>query len=277
MPLYRFAKFREKKQYLSISNRKPNFMNKTIILKGIGLFTLILMISCAPVSKLKLVSDAGMESAKNDYQNDRTEKKIQPYDYLYIKIFSLDEKTNSIFNEQSFNVETALLSYAVDDNGDVSLPFIGNINVKDLTINQAREKIEKSLSVYLNSISVVVRFVSNKITLLGELRQPGQHTFYDEKVTVFQAIGFAGGASDYADLSNVTLVREKDNVIKYYTLNLTKKNIASSEYYYLLPNDILIINPVNAKYRAMRDYGLQITSAILTTVLAVLSIINLSK
>lgn len=252
-------------------------MKKPIILKGVGLSMLLFFIvSCAPVSKLKMVSDVSPESVKSDFVNDRTEKKIQPYDYLYIKIFSLDEKTNSIFNESSFNVETALLSYAVDDNGDVSLPFIGNINVNNLTINEARAKIEKSLSVYLNSISVVVRFVSNKITLLGELHQPGQHTFFDEKVTIFQAIGFAGGASDFADLSNVTLVREKDNVIKYYTLDLTKKNIASSEYYYLLPNDILIINPVNAKYRTMRDYGLQVTSAILTTVLAVLSIINLS-
>lgn len=252
-------------------------MKKHMLFKGIEFSMLLLLIvSCAPVSKLKMISDVGPETVKSDFTNDRTEKKIQPYDYLYIKIFSLDEKTNAVFNQQSYSVETALLSYAVDDNGDISLPFIGNINVKNLTINEAREKIEKSLSVYLNSISVVVRFVSNKITLLGELNQPGQHAFFDEKVTIFQAIGFAGGASDYADLSNVTLVREKENIIKYYTLDLTKKNIASSDYYYLLPNDILIINPVNAKYRSMRDYGLQVTSAILTTVLAVLSIITIS-
>ena len=57
------------------------------------------------------------------------------------------------------------------------------------------------------------------------------------------------GHPDLGDLSRVTLVREKDNVIKYYYLDLTKKNIASSEYYYLLPNDVVIINPIKAKYR----------------------------
>ena len=42
--------------------------------------------------------------------------------------------------------QTELLSYAVDDKGNITLPFIGSIMVKDLTINQAKEKIEKSLA-----------------------------------------------------------------------------------------------------------------------------------
>ncbi len=89
------------------------------------------------------------QSVKNDYFNDRSEKTIQPYDYLYIKIFSLDERTNSIFNERSYSVDNELLSYAVDGKGNISMPFIGEINVKNLTINQAREKIEKSLVLFL--------------------------------------------------------------------------------------------------------------------------------
>jgi polysaccharide export outer membrane protein len=245
----------------------------SIILSGL----IIILSSCAPVSKLKYVADAGTGSIKNNYFNDRSEKTIQPYDYLYIKIFSLDEKTNNIFNERGYNVENELISYSVNDNGSITLPFVGEINVKDLTINQAREKIEKSLAVYLNNISVIVRFVSNKVTILGEVANPGQHSFYDEKVTVFQALGFAGGASDYGDLSNVTLVREKDNAIKYYSLDITKRNIASSEYYYLLPNDILIINPIKAKYRELRDYALTITGTILTSITAMLSIILITR
>ena len=156
-------------------------------------------------------------------------------------------------------------------------PLSGKLMLKNLTINEAREKVEKSLGVYLNNISVIVRFVSNKVTVLGEVANPGQHSFYDEKVTVFQALGFAGGSSAYGDLSNVTLVREKDNVIKYYYLDLTKKNIASSEYYYLLPNDVLIINPIKAKYRDLRDYALDLTATVLTSISAVLSIILITR
>lgn len=239
---------------------------------------LILISSCAPINKLKFVADAGPGSVKNDYFNDRSEKTIQPYDYLYVKIFSLDEKTNSIFNERgSYSVDNELLSYAVDDKGNISMPFIGEILVKDLTINEARAKIEKSLSVYLNNVSIIVRFVSNKVTVLGEVKVPGQHSFYDEKVSVFQALGFAGGTSDYGDLSNVTLVREKDNVIKYYYMDLTEKNIASSEYYYLLPNDVLIINPIKAKYRQLRDYALFLSATVLTSISYALSIVLITR
>jgi len=239
---------------------------------------ILIFSSCAPVNKLKYVADASeTSSVKNDYFNDRSVKTIQPYDYLYIKIFSLEEKTNSVFNDRSYNVDNELLSYSVDDKGNISLPFIGNIYVKDLTLNQAREKIETAMGNKLNYISVIVRFVSNKITVLGEVTMPGQHAFFDEKVSIFQALGFAGGATTYGNLSNVTLIREKDNIIKYYSLDLTKKNIASSGYYYLLPNDILIINPIKAKYRELRDYALGITGTVLTSISAILSIVIISK
>jgi polysaccharide export outer membrane protein len=170
-------------------------------------------------------------------------------------------------------VDNDLLSFAVDDKGQISMPFIGQIEVKNLTINEAREKIEAALSYKLNNVSIIVRFVSNKVTVLGEVNVPGQHSFFDEKISVFQALGFAQGSSQFGDLSQVTLVREKDNVIKYYTLDLTKKNIASSEYYYLLPNDIIIINPIKAKYRSLRDYSLTLIATVLTSISAALSII----
>jgi polysaccharide biosynthesis/export protein len=249
-------------------------LSGVLIICTLALGFTILNQSCAPVEKLKYVSDVtSSSSVKNDFYNDRSEKTIQPYDYLYIKIYSLDEKTNSIFQERNYSVDNELVSYSVDDKGEISLPFIGNIYVKDLTLNQAKEKIEKSLLGYLRNISVTVRFVSNKVTVLGEVALPGQHSFYDEKITVFTALGFAGGASDYGNLTNVTLVREKDNVIKYYSLDLTKKNIATSEFFYLLPNDVLIINPIAAKYRSLKDYPLNILAVTLTSISAALSII----
>jgi polysaccharide export outer membrane protein len=257
-----------------MKNAYPHPSLSIFVFSGLWLLTL----SCAPVKKLKYVADATTNnSVKNDFFNDRSEKTIQPYDYLYIKIFSLDEKTNNIFNERNNSIDNELLSYSVDDAGNITLPFIGIVNVKDMTINSAREKIEKSFGQYLNNVSVIVRFVSNKVTILGEVQNPGQHAFFDEKISIFQALGFAGGSSDFGNLSNVTLIREKDDVIKYFTLDLTRKNIASSEFYYLLPNDIVIINPIPAKYRALKDYPLNITAVTLTSISALLSIILIAN
>ncbi|MBN2215343.1 MAG: polysaccharide export protein [Bacteroidales bacterium] len=240
---------------------------------NIFLIITLLITACTPTRKLKYVQNKGDDIYKNQFYNDRSEKTIQPYDYLYIQIYSLDEKTNAIFNYQGgYAYDTELLSYTVDDDGNISLPFVGAINVKDLTITEAKSKIEKSLGLYLRDISVILRYVSNKITILGEVNQPGQYAFFDEKVTVFQALGFANGISTFGDRSDITLIREKDNNIKYYYLDLTKKSIAESDYYYLLPNDILIVNPVNAKYRELRDYSITLISSLLSTITTIITL-----
>ncbi len=249
-------------------------MKKRVIFSPDFIIIVIFLIaSCTPTKKLKYVLNTGDDAYKNQYTNDRTEKKIQPYDYLYIKIFSLDEKTNSIFNSRyDYSYQTELLSYTVDGTGNINLPFVGSINVKDLTINQAKDKIQNSLGLYLRDISVIVRFVSNKITILGEVNRPGQYSFFDEKITVFQALGFASGINTYGDKTDITLIREKNDVINYHYLDLTKKNIAESDYYYLLPNDIIIINPVNAKYRGLRDYSIQLISALVSTISGIITL-----
>ena len=226
----------------------------------------LLMISCTPTSKLKYVQNKGENANKNQYFNDRSEKTIQPYDYLYIKIYSLDEQTNFVFGENQYGTyATELISYTVDDAGNINFPFVGEIKVKDLTTNEAKIEIEKALERYLNNVSVRVRFVSNKITVLGEANNPGHYSFYDEKVNIFQALGFASGINPFGNKTDVTLIREKDNNIKYYYIDLTDKGIVASEFYYLLPNDILIVSPINAKYRELRTYSLSLTSAILST------------
>jgi len=237
------------------------------------LLVLFLINSCTPTSKLKYVQNKGDKINKNQYYNDRSEKTIQPFDYLYIKIYSLDEQTNFVFRDDRYGTyETELISYAVDDAGSINFPFIGNINVKGLTINEAKEKIEESLGRYLNNVSVRVRFVSNKITILGEVYRPGHYSFYDEKINIFQAFGLASGITTYGNKTDITLIREKDNNITYHYIDLTDKDIVESDFYYLLPNDILIVNPINAKYRELRTYSLSLVSAVLSTILTATNI-----
>lgn len=248
-----------------LKNKKTNVI--------VWLSVLFLIISCTPTSKLQYVQNKGDDMYKNKFYNDRSEKTIQPYDYLYIKIYSLDEQTNFVFQEARYGgFDTELISYTVDDAGNINFPFIGNIFVKDLTINEAKDRIEKSLGRYLNNVSVRVRFVSNKITILGEVNRPGHYSFYDEKINLFQAFGLANGITAYGNKTDITLIREKDNDVKYHYLDLTSKKIVESEFYYLLPNDVIIVNPINAKYRELRTYSLYLVSTIVSTMLTVVTI-----
>ena len=217
-----------------------------------GVVLLIAAYACTPTQKLKYTIDT--ENSPNTFHNVRSEKTIQPYDYLYIKIYSLDEKTAAIFsNDMTVNTSEELISYSVNDKGYINFPFVGKIYVEGLTIDQAKDKLEKELNQYLTNISVRVRFVANKITVLGEVKHPGDIAFYDEKITIFDALGYAGDIADYGDKTKLTLIREKDGNITYHYLDLTKKNIVQSDYYYLLPNDVLIVNPIRQKYTSLRD------------------------
>ena len=238
------------------------------------LLLIITLSSCVPVKKLTYVRTDLPNSHINSYYNDRSEKTIQPFDYLYIQIFSLDERTNNVFNpSRNATYDTQLLSYMVDDEGYISFPFIGKVFVSDLTIGQAKTKMEESLAKYLNNISVRIRFVGNRITILGEVNNPGTHSFYDEKINVFQAISLANGVASFGDKTNVTLIREIDNNITYHYLDLTNKNIVTSENYYLLPNDILIVEPTKTKYRTLRDYsGIYLIMSAISTIAVIVNI-----
>ena len=237
---------------------------------------LLVFSSCVSTEKLRYVTDLESNQVfnENDFNVSRVVKKIQPQDYLYIKIYSLDEKVSNIFysNNSQYNSDLKLISYQVNDEGFIDFPFVGKINVKDLTIEDAKEKIQNDLSNYLRNTSVTVRFVGNKITILGEVGLPGEYPYFDDKINVFQAIGFANGIADYGNKENVLLIREKNSQVTYNYLDLTNKDIVESEYYYLLPNDILVIDPINAKYRNLRQRDLALLSTVLSAVTTIVSL-----
>lgn len=242
-----------------------------------AVFSVIMIFSsCVSTEKLRYVTDLELDRLyqEKDFNVSRVAKTIQPQDYLYIKIYSLDEKVSNIFYNSNNNYisDLKLISYQVSDEGYIDFPFVGNIYVKDLTIDGAKDKIQNDLAKYLKNISVTVRFVGNKITILGEVGAPGEYPYFDDKINIFQALGFANGVADYGNKENVLLIREKNNKISYNYLDLTKKNIVESEYYYLLPNDILIIDPINAKYRNLRQRDLALLSTVLSAVTTIVSL-----
>lgn len=231
------------------------------------LISIFFNFSCVPRKKLVYLQDQKKEERKDEYINIRPEKKIQPFDNVFIKVSSIDEKTASIFADQSriTGQDINLISYTVDQSGYINFPFVGEIYVKDLTLNEAQEKIETEVSQYLSNISIIVKFVNNTVAVLGEVRRPGEYPFYKDQITIFQALSFANGFADFGDKTNVTLIRESQNKINYYYLDMTDKSIVASEYYYIIPNDIIVVKPIRQKYRNLSPVNWPIFLTTLTT------------
>ncbi len=217
---------------------------------------LLIFASCVPQKKIKYLQTLQEQDTTNAYVNKRPlDYKIQPNDNLYIRIFSLDEKTYLFFNMVSSSNQNQyandasiyLNSYTVDREGYIDFPIVGKILVKDLTVEQVKEVLQTNVDEYLNETMVVVKMVNFKITILGEVRGPGVLTIYQDEINIFEAIAMAGDLTDYANRKKIALVRQTTNGSKVVYLDLNKADIMSSEYFYMMPNDIIYASPLGIK------------------------------
>ncbi len=247
-------------------------------IKFLYIFLLILVFtSCIPRKKITFLREDQRDEPINTYVSVRPEKSIQPFDNIYIKIISTDDKTSKVFGSAgggSGSTDINLISYSVDTRGYINFPFIGDIYVKDMTLQEVQNTIQKEASQYFTNVAIEVKFVNNSVSVLGEVNSAGVYSFSKDQITIFQAISYAGGIGDFGDKSRVILIREENSQVNYHYLDLTKKEIVASNFFYIIPNDIIVINPIRAKVRRLKgiDYA-----TILYTVTTVITFYLLLK
>lgn len=209
-----------------------------------------------------------------DYSDFRKDKIIKPHDRLYIKIISLDEKTARLFREESRlqgELDLNLNSYVVSDSGNIDFPFVGKIHVANKKLSEAREKLEEEISMYMPNTAINLKYAGNYITVLGEVRAPGNHIFFKDRINIFEALGYAGGIRDYGNKKEVIVVRTENNETQYHSVDITSKDITKTYYYYLLPDDVIIVQPLNAKFKTLRNF--QLESMILSSITTIITVL----
>jgi polysaccharide biosynthesis/export protein len=183
------------------------------------------------------------------------EPQIQLNDLLSIIVSSSSTEASAIFNapNESTNItssaaissNTLTIGYLVNQNGDISFPILGQIHVLGLTKFQLTtlltEKIlEKKL---LIDPIVTIRYLNFKVSVMGEVSRPGVYTTPTEKLSILEALSFAGDITIYGEKNDVLLIRENDKGEKIIQhIDLTNQSILSSPYYYLKSNDVLIVS-----------------------------------
>ncbi|MCX6240027.1 MAG: polysaccharide biosynthesis/export family protein [Bacteroidia bacterium] len=183
------------------------------------------------------------------------EYRIKPDDNLYVNIQTVNPVINQLFNpsqgttgsggtQQTFGspASSYISGYAVDLTGAITLPVIGTVTVVGKTVIETQAFIQQKANVYLKDASVQVKILNFKVTLLGELRNPGVYNNYSSNMTVLEAIGMAGGVTENAQISQLLVVRRTPTGSKSYRLDLSKKKLLASEAYFLQPNDVIYVN-----------------------------------
>jgi polysaccharide export outer membrane protein len=233
--------------------------------------------SCVPQKKLRYVQIKDDKDKQNTYINALTSRRIKIFDELYIKVFSIDEKTAEIFSYESgiqYGMNIGLISYTVDENGTIDFPFIGQIYLKDYTLKEAKEIIQEELSQYLPNTSINIKFVNNSVSVLGEVNRQGKYDFFDEKINIFDAIALAGGLDRYGNRENVIVIRRQDEKVIYNYIDLTDKNIVSRDAFFILPEDVIIVEPLPAKSSSYGNITYTTALQTITTMITLLLFIR---
>lgn len=246
---------------------------RTIILASALFFSLIIT-SCVPVSQLSYFND--IDEMNEPVINPRTQKTIMPFDKLYIRVLSIDLQTSQIFNttdeirSMSYGTSSGLIGYLVDEDGNIDFPFVGKINVGSLTTAQAADKIQKALSDYVANTSIIVKYVDNQITIIGEVQRQGVFPFTQDKLNIYEALGLGGGLTRYGDRKNIILIRNEEGKIMHYRLNLSDSKISNKNYYYILPNDVIVVEPLKAVSSSYSNITYSTVLSSISTAIAVL-------
>ncbi|MCD4747002.1 MAG: polysaccharide biosynthesis/export family protein [Bacteroidales bacterium] len=224
------------------------------------------------------------DTIKREFINEKkVDYRVQPYDNLYIRIISLDEETYSFFNNtqgSNQNMYTSdaaiyLSSYDVNDSGFVHLPFIGNVLVKNLTVEEIKETLLKIVNEYLKETTVIVKLVNFNITFIGEVYSPGEYKIYQDKINIFEAISIAGDLTTYANRNEVLIVRQTKKGSDIHQVDLLSDKILESEFYYLMPNDIVYIKPLKGKQFSFETFPYTLFLSTITTFILILTFIKM--
>lgn len=256
---------------------------------------LIVMASCTPAGKMVYFNNIPEDKLRTILPAAAfTEPVIQNNDILNITVHTIDPQATAGINQPvlhpsigSSTVQVTgtqqIAGYEVDNTGDIHLNYIGKVHLAGLTVNDARNKIEKEIGRYFKNPVVNVTFANFKISVVGEVNRPGTYVFPSQKVSFFDALGMAGDLNIYGRRDNVLLIRNIDSSAEkeYIRVNLNNTDFMRSPYYFLRQGDVIYVTPTNARVsvnNADRIQLLSVVSSITSSVaLIVTIIINLGK
>jgi len=220
----------------------------------LGLLLSSLLTACTSSREIAYFqSGTGMPGAGMSIVN-RYVPVIQQADLLSIYINSINPEASRMFNPyreveqlntmplQPGQVQPGI-GYLVDEEGNVEIPLVGKVRLAGLTTLQARELIRGKLKEFLKEPTVNIRFLNFKVSVLGEVGRPSVFVIPNEQITLPEALSLAGDITIFGRRDNVLIIRETNGRREFARLNLTRRDVFQSPFYYLHPNDVVYVQP----------------------------------
>ena len=198
---------------------------------------------------------------------------IQPYDNLYIRVVTPDPKLADMFNTMPATTSSMglnelsadMLSYTVDDDGTIELPYAGKFMVAGKTLSMIKEELDIALKSYITDAVVTVKMVNNYVSIIGEVQNPGKYPIYKNRLNIFQALAMAGDLDKYSNRQKIQIIRQTPdgNTVKEFSLK--DRSIIGSQFFYVMPNDVIYAPPMKGRFFQMDAFPYSVILSTITT------------
>jgi polysaccharide export outer membrane protein len=221
----------------------------------ISLLFLLSMSSCKTNDELIYLKNLQQNDVMMSQPFSTDSYHLRPGDNLFIQVTSPNTEVNQLFNpaiqgnnsgtSQQFGSPSSqyLNGYLIDQDGFIELPVFGQLTVAGKTVREVKNLVVSKVDEYFKEASVIVRLLNFKVTIIGEVNQPGILYPYNNTYTLLEAISQAGGTTDYSSLKKAVIIRETPAGIINMEVDLTDKSFLTSNAYYLQPNDVVYVSP----------------------------------
>ena len=266
-------------------------MNK--LMKNVFVFALVAFCasSCVTQKQMTYLREINAQSADsvNAHFTPKSEITIKPADVLTIFVSALDQEAVAPYNLYMVNysdpssdqVRTTpnLLTYRVDEQGDIEMPVLGKIHVEGMIRQQLEDTIKSMLEQQVLKPMVQVNLISPKVSVLGEVARPGSVSITNGRLTLLEALAAVGDLTPYGRRDNVLISREVDGKMEFTRIDLTKDEIYASPYYYLQQNDVVYISPNKVRPISSSNVGLWLSavSTLASATTVIVAILNYAK
>ena len=242
----------------------------------------ILCTSCITNKDVVYLQDKGDGDGNSSLSIKELSKpyRVQVNDILSINVKALDKELVSIFNpiEPSSGASQGrgglyFSGFTVDMHGNIEFPVLGKINVLGFTINDIKDKVKSELlKQYFKEtaeIFVTVKLSGLRYTVTGEVGGTGVYTLFQDRVNIIEALANAGDIAQTGDRKDILVIRQYPDGQKIHHINLTDIKAMQSPFYYIQPNDIILVKPLKRKALGAGQTAIQN----ITTISSILSVL----
>lgn len=244
---------------------------KNIFPSVVVVFLLGFLFSCTPQKKIVYFQN----NAGNTSDSTAFEMKLAIGDIITVDLYTINpdafpgigiskDRATIVDNRTAYEK-----GFTIDKSGKVILPYVGEVLLQGLSITEARDLITQKFKAFLDEPVIVVKKLSFKISVVGEVQKPGLYYVPNEKISLMEGLALAGDVANFADRTNIKIIRQTAKGSIEIPVDLTNQSSLVGAARYLYPDDIVYVAPSRKKAFSQISVASGIFTSIITSIVLI--------